>query len=59
MNFDAAGPPLIIYSVFVKYLIKKGNKMNQYFRFVLISGKFMVQLSGRSCTVFSLRLVSP
>jgi len=30
VDFEAAGQLLIIYSAFVKYLRKNGNKMKQY-----------------------------
>jgi len=34
VDFDATGQLLIVYSAFVKYLRKNGNKMNQYIRYL-------------------------
>jgi len=34
VDFDATGQLLIIYSAFVKYLIKNGNTMKQWISFL-------------------------
>jgi hypothetical protein len=52
VDFDATSQLLIIYSAFFKHLRKSGNTTKT-------SRKLMIQLGGRSCTVFSLSLVSP
>jgi len=59
VDFDVAGQLLIIYSAFVKYLRKNCNKMKQCISSLYTSRSLMVQLEGRSCLIFSLRLVSP
>ena len=55
MDFDTVGQLLIIYSAFVKYLIKNGNTMKQC---ICCLRKLMIQLGERSCITFSLSLVS-
>jgi len=59
VDFDATGQLLIIYSAFVIYLRKYGITAKQCISSLLTSRKLMIQLGGRSCIIFSLRLVSP
>jgi len=59
MDFDEKDQLLIIYSAFVKYSRKDGNTMLQCISYLQISRKFMIQLEGRSCIIFSFSLVSP
>ena len=49
MDFDTA---------FAKYLIKNGNTMKQCISYLQTSRKHVILLGGRSCIIFSLRLVS-
>jgi len=46
--FDVTGRQLIIYSVFVKYLRKNGNKMKKFISSLYTSRKLTIQLGGRS-----------
>jgi len=55
---DIAGQLLIIYSAFLKYLRKNGNTLKQCIVCLQTSRKLMIQLGERSCTIFSLSLVS-
>jgi len=59
MDFDAASQLLIIYSAFVKYLRKNGNKMKQFISSFYTSRKLMIQLGWKSFIIFLLSLVSP
>jgi len=59
VDFDTTDQLLIIYSAFIKYLRKNGNKMKQCIIYLLASSKHMIQLGWRSCIIFSLRFVSP
>jgi hypothetical protein len=54
VDFDATGQLLIIYSEFVKYLRKDGNKTKLF----IDLRELMIRLGGRSCIIFSLNLVS-
>jgi len=56
VDSDATGQLLIVYSAFVKYLRKNGNKMKQCISSVKISRKLMIQLGGRSYIIFLLSL---
>jgi hypothetical protein len=58
VDFNVTGQLLFIYSAFVKYLRKNGNKSRQYFSFISTEIKPMIQIGGRSCIIFSLSLVS-
>ena len=58
VDFDPTGQLLTIYSAFVKYLRKNGNTMKKCISSLQTSRKLMIQLGGRSCTIFSLSLVS-
>jgi hypothetical protein len=53
VDLNATGQLLIIYSAFNKYWRKYGNTMKQCIR------NPINQLAERSCTIFSLSLVSP
>ena len=59
VDCDITGQLLIIYSAFVKYLRKTGNKLKQCIVYLQTSRKLMIQLGERSCIIFSLSLVSP
>jgi hypothetical protein len=58
VDFDTTGQLLIIHTGFVKYLRKNGNTTKQCVSCLWTSRKFMIQLGGRSCIIFSLCLVS-
>ena len=59
VDFDATVVLLIIYSVFVTYLGRNGNRVKQFISSLYISRKRMIHLGGRSCKLLSLNLVSP
>ena len=46
VDFEATGQLLIMYSVFVKYLRKNGNKRKQCSSHLLTSRKLMTQVGG-------------
>jgi hypothetical protein len=46
MDFDTTGQPLIIYSAFLKYLRKIGNKAKQCISYLQTARKFKIQLGG-------------
>ena len=54
VNYEATGSLLITYSGFFKYLRKNGNTMKQCISYLLMLRKLMIQLRGRSGTVFSM-----
>jgi hypothetical protein len=58
VDFDAAGQLLIIYSAFVKYLIKIGNTMKQRNSYLYTSGGLMTHLEGGSSIILSFSSVS-
>jgi len=58
VDFNVTGQLLFIYSAFVKYLRKNGNKRRQCIGYISTEIKPMIQLGGRSCIIFSLNLVS-
>ena len=59
VDLDATDRLLIIYSAFVKYLRKNRNTTEQCISYLWTLIKFMFQLVGRSCIIFSLSLGSP
>jgi hypothetical protein len=58
VDFDATGQLLIIYSAFVKFLRKNGNKMKQCISYLYNLVKLMIQLGERTYIIFSLSVVS-
>ena len=59
VDFDAISKLLIIYSAFIKYFRKNGNKMKQCISSLQTSRNPMIQLGRAYCVTFSLSLVSP
>jgi hypothetical protein len=57
VDFDTTGQLLIMHSAFIKYLRKNGNTMKQCIIYLLMSSKHMIQLGGRFCIIFSMKLV--
>ena len=58
VDFDARGQLLIIYSAFINYFRKNGNKVKQCISYLYTSRKPMIHLGWSSCIIFSLSLVS-
>jgi len=60
VDWDATGQLLIIYSAFIKYYRKNENKEGSASAICrLLEILYVIQLGGRSCIIFLLRLLSP
>ena len=59
MNFHAISQLLIIYSAYIKYFRKNGNKVKQGIDYFYTARKPMIQLGGRSGIIFLSSLVFP
>jgi hypothetical protein len=57
VDFDATGQLLTTHSAFLKYLRKKLEYNEAVHHVLQTSRKFMIQLEGRSCTIFSSSLI--
>jgi predicted Zn-dependent protease len=58
VDLYAKGQMLIIYSALVKYFRKNENTSSASAIYRLQESLYVIQLGGRSCIIFSLRLVS-